>query len=144
MLGLDLVDDARFADDAARAAHDAVLVDLVAERLATASADEWEQRFVVAGVAGVHADATSPGVFWSAASRCWPTASPRCAPTPGSAPTVRWGPVVLVDGGPPAPGPGVIAGEQTAEILAGIGRSPDEVDALRTARVVASEPVAWA
>jgi len=54
----------------------------------------------------------------------------------------RWGPVVLVDGGPPAVG-GVLAGEQTDEILAAIGRTPEQIAALRAAGVVASEAVAW-
>jgi hypothetical protein len=55
----------------------------------------------------------------------------------------RWGPVVRVNGGLDAYGPGVLAGEQTDEILAELGRSSEEIAALRASRVVASEPVAW-
>ena len=55
----------------------------------------------------------------------------------------RWGPVVRIDGGPPALGPGVLSGEQTDEILVELGRSADEIAVLRAAHVVASEPVAW-
>ena len=42
----------------------------------------------------------------------------------------------------PAPFDYVRAGS-TDEILAALGRSPAEIAALRAARVVASEPVAW-
>ena len=54
----------------------------------------------------------------------------------------RWGPIVHVNGGGCA-GPGVLAGQHTDVILAGLGRSPADVATLRAARVVASEPVAW-
>jgi crotonobetainyl-CoA:carnitine CoA-transferase CaiB-like acyl-CoA transferase len=55
----------------------------------------------------------------------------------------RWGPIVRIgDGGIYAPG--VLAGEDTDEVLAGLGSAPDEIAALRTARVVASEPLVWA
>jgi crotonobetainyl-CoA:carnitine CoA-transferase CaiB-like acyl-CoA transferase len=143
VLGIDIAADARFTDGAARAEHDAALVDLVTERLATASADEWERRFVAVGIAGVRADAASPGVFWSNDEQVLANDfTPVCTHARFGTHR-RWGPVVLVDGGPPTPGPGVVAGAQTAEILARLGHSPDEVDALRVARVVASEPVAW-
>ena len=53
----------------------------------------------------------------------------------------RWGPIVLVDGGSPAYGPGVLAGEHTDRLLAELGHTADAT-ALRAARVVGSEPVA--
>ncbi len=144
VLGVDIVGDARFADDAARADHDGELAAIIGGRLGTADAAEWERRFVAAGVAGVQADAASPGVFFAHDEQVLANGfTPDCTHLRFGTHR-RWGPIVLVDGGPPAPGPGVLAGEQTTEILTGLGRSPDEVEALRTARVVASEPVAWA
>jgi hypothetical protein len=53
----------------------------------------------------------------------------------------RWGAIVRVNGGLDEYGAGVLAGEHTDEILMAMGRSAEEITALRAARVVASEPL---
>jgi crotonobetainyl-CoA:carnitine CoA-transferase CaiB-like acyl-CoA transferase len=137
-----IADDERFATVAARAAHDEELDAVLAELLAARSAAEWEERMVAARVAGVRADASTPGPFFAHHEQVLANElSPECTHARFGTHR-RWGPIVRVNGGGPA-GPGVLAGEHTDAILAGLGRSPADVATLRAARVVASEPVAW-
>jgi crotonobetainyl-CoA:carnitine CoA-transferase CaiB-like acyl-CoA transferase len=139
----DLLADPRFASADGRAVHDAELTAELADSLGKRSASDWEARFIAARVAGVRADAATPGPYFAHDPQ---VLANRFAPETTHirfGPYRRWGPVVRVDGGPAVLGPGVLAGEQTDEILAALGRSPDAIAALRTAGVVASEPVEW-
>jgi crotonobetainyl-CoA:carnitine CoA-transferase CaiB-like acyl-CoA transferase len=139
----DLADDARFATVAARLANDALLAAEIAERLGKRSASEWEERFVAARVAGLRADAATPGVFFAHHPQVLANDfAPECTHT-RFGPHRRWGPIVRLNGGLDAYGPGVLAGEHTDEILTTLGRGTDDIAALRAARVVASEPVEW-
>jgi crotonobetainyl-CoA:carnitine CoA-transferase CaiB-like acyl-CoA transferase len=139
----ELGDDVRFATATSRCDHDADLVAVLTDEIATRSADEWEKRFVAARVAGVRADGATPGVFFAHDAQVLANDfAPECSHT-RFGPHRRWGPVVRVNGGLGAYRPGVLAGEHTDEILAALGRSPNEIAALRSAGVVASEPVAW-
>ena len=52
----------------------------------------------------------------------------------------RWGPLTTMAGGRDDYGPGVLAGQETDEILEAIGRGA-EIERLRSAGVVWSEPV---
>jgi crotonobetainyl-CoA:carnitine CoA-transferase CaiB-like acyl-CoA transferase len=139
----DLLADPRFGTVADRATHDAELAAELADSLGKRSAADWESRFTAAGVAGVCADASTPGPFFAHDDQVLANGfTPECTHV-RFGPYRRWGPVVRVNGGPPTLGPGVLAGEQTDEILAGLGRTPEEIAALRAARVVGSEPVEW-
>jgi crotonobetainyl-CoA:carnitine CoA-transferase CaiB-like acyl-CoA transferase len=139
----DLAGDARFATGASRAAHDGELGATLAELLGTRPAAAWEDRLVAAGVAGVCADASTPGPFFAHHDQVLANdLAPECTHTRFGTHR-RWGPIVRVNRGGPF-GPGVLAGEHTDEILTALGRSADEITALRAARVVASEPVVWA
>ena len=139
----DLLGDPRFAEAADRAAHDAELTAELADSLGKRSAADWESRFTAAGVAGVRAEASTPGPFFAHEPQVLANGfTPECSHA-RFGPYRRWGPVVRVNGGPPELGPGVLAGEQTDEILAALGRSPEAIAALRAAGVVASEPVEW-
>ena len=107
----------------------------IAAALATASAAEWQCRFVEAGLAVVCADAASPGMCWAHDEQVLTNGF-----TPETTHTRfgvhrRWGPVVLVDGGPSSYPPGILSGEQTDAILAELGRSTDEIAAMRAVRV---------
>jgi crotonobetainyl-CoA:carnitine CoA-transferase CaiB-like acyl-CoA transferase len=138
----DHASDARFATPAARAANDAELSTLLADLLGKRPAEEWEQRMVAERVAGVRADASTPGPFFAHHEQVLANElSPECTHARFGTHR-RWGPIVRVNGGGPA-GPGVLAGEHTDVILAALGRTPDDIAALRAARVVASEPVVW-
>jgi crotonobetainyl-CoA:carnitine CoA-transferase CaiB-like acyl-CoA transferase len=139
----DLAYDDRFATAVARAANDAALATELARELQRRPAGEWEERFVAARVAGVRADASTPGPFFAHHPQMLANDfAPECSHMRFGAHR-RWGPVVRVNGGLDHYGPGVLAGEHTDKILAALGRSPTEIAALRAARVVASEPVAW-
>jgi crotonobetainyl-CoA:carnitine CoA-transferase CaiB-like acyl-CoA transferase len=139
----DLAYDHRFATAAARVANDAALATQLERELRQRPAGEWEERFVAARVAGVQADASTPGPFFAHHPQMLANDfAPECSHTRFGVHR-RWGPVVRVNGGLDHYGPGVLAGEHTDKILAALGRSATEIAALRAARVVASEPVAW-
>jgi crotonobetainyl-CoA:carnitine CoA-transferase CaiB-like acyl-CoA transferase len=136
-------DDPRFATAAARAAADEALTAVLGEALTARSAEDWERRFVAAGLAGVRADGATPGTFFAHDPQVLANEfTPECTHTRFGRHR-RWGPIVRVNGGPGDHGPGVLAGEHTDALLAELDRSPEDVAALREARVVASEPVEW-
>jgi crotonobetainyl-CoA:carnitine CoA-transferase CaiB-like acyl-CoA transferase len=140
----DLAEDARFATSADRAAHDADLAAELADVFGKRAATEWEARLVAAGVAGVRADASTPGPFFAHDELVLANDfTPECTHTRFGVHR-RWGPVVRVNGGPADLRAGVLAGEQTDALLAEIGHDTEAVAALRATRIVASEPVAWA
>lgn len=137
----DLAADPRFATATTRTAHDAALAEVLARELGRRPAADWETRFHAAGLAGVQADAASPGAFFAHDPQMLANDfAPECRHTRFGTHR-RWGPVVRVNGGLDAYRPGVLAGEHTDEILAAMGRSAEEIAALRASRVVASEPV---
>ena len=140
----DLAADGRFASRAERAAHDADLAAELADALGKRPADDWEERFVAVGVAGVRADASTPGPFFAHHAQMLANDfAPECTHTRFGVHR-RWGPIVRVNRGPEALGPGVLAGEQTDQLLTELGHDGDEIAALRAARIVTSEPVEWA
>ena len=139
----ELADDPRFATAEARAAHDAALTGALAEALSGRPASEWETRFADECIAGVRADATTPGPFFAHDPQMVANDfAPECI-HPRFGVHRRWGPVVRVNGGLDTYGPGVLAGEHSDQILTALRRDRQEIASLRTARVVTSEPVSW-
>lgn len=117
--------------------------DALAALLAQRPADEWEALGIAARVGLVRADAATPGIFFSTHEQMVGNGfAPECAHARFGTHR-RWGPIVMVNGGRPSYGPGVLAGEQTDAVLTELGLSPDEIAARRAAKVVASEPVAF-
>ncbi len=138
----DLAGDPRFATAAGRAEHDDELAAEIGVSLRTGPATRWEERFIANGVAGVRADGATPGQFFAHDPQMLANQfSPECTHARFGTHR-RWGPVVRVNGGLASYGPGVLAGEQTDDILAELGRSDAEIAQLRAARVVGSEPIA--
>ena len=138
----DLAHDPRFATAAARSTHDADLAAAVAAELRRRPAAEWEDRFHAAGVAGVQADAATPGAFFAHDPQMLANDfAPECRHLRFGTHR-RWGPVARVNGGLDSYRSGVLAGEHTDEILTAMGRSADEIAWLRASRAVASEPLA--
>lgn len=114
----------------------------VAEALQSRPSAEWEERFVRAGIAGVRADAATPGDFFAHDLQMIANDfSPECTHARFGAHR-RWGPIVRVNGGLDSYGPGVLAGQQTDRILADLGYEPAEIQQLRSRGVVTSEPIA--
>lgn len=116
--------------------------DALATAFATRSAAEWEAAFGAVGVAGVRADVATPGKAFAHDPLFLDNDfTPECTHTRFGTHR-RWGPVVHVDGGRSAYGPGVLAGEHTDAVLAELGYGEAQIADLRARRVVASEPVA--
>lgn len=135
-----VLDNPRFSTPQARAANDALLIEVLAGVFASRSAAEWEQRFVDAGLAGVRADSATPGPYFAHDPQMLANDfTPECTHARFGTHR-RWGPLVRVNGGLESYGPGVVAGQQTDDLLAELGYLQDEIDALRAVGVVGSEP----
>ena len=120
---------------------EAAMTAAIADVFAQAPAAEWEARLTTVGVGCVQADAGTVGDFLSKdahvlANDFSPVANHRRLGN-----VRRWGPLTKMAGGRTDYGPGVLAGQETSEILAEVGRSPEEIDRLKTTGVVWSEPV---
>ncbi len=133
--------DLRFASAAARREHDAELIELLAERFATADADEWERRCLARRVACVRADAAPPGVFFANDPHVRENGFAPEAAHARLGTLRRWGPLVTLAGAPPEYAHGVLAGQHTDALLRELGKSDAEIERLRAARTVGSEPI---
>ena len=101
------------------------LIAALAETFAKAPADDWESRLTAVGVGCVRADTGPVGEFLSRddhvlANRFSPVANHRRLGE-----VRRWGPLTTMAGGRDDYGPGVLAGQETDEILVEIGRVED-------------------
>ncbi len=135
-----LLVDARFTTNADRTGNAATLELLISEALCAHIASEWEAIFAKASVPCVQADAATPGEFF---------ANHEQMQINGFVPIVnharfgkirRWGSIVTVGDPTESYGPGVLAGEHTDAILNELGFNDPEIAAMRSARIVASEP----
>jgi len=136
----DLAADARFRDVASRREHADALAAALAELFATRDAAEWERCLLDAGVGCVRADEyANAGQFFLNSEHVQAN---------GFGPVVdhrvlgnyqRWGPLVTFSRNPGRYGPGVLAGQQTDELLREVGYSADEIAALRERVVVWSD-----
>ncbi len=137
----DLRDDDRFATLDKRREHDPALGALLAALFRSRDADAWEETLLSMDVGCVRADRVSPGVFWARDPHVLENGfSPRCQHARFGE-YRRWGPLVTVGGAMPSYSAGALAGDCTDTILAELGHSAEEIEQLRAAKVVASEPV---
>ena len=136
----DLARDPRFANATARREHDDALAQALAALFRGRDADSWEDLLAPVGVGCVRADAVTPGQFLARSEHVHQNGFAPRARHPRFGDLRRWGPLVTCDGGAERYGPGVLAGEHTDEILAELGRSPEEIERLRSEDVVWSEP----
>jgi CoA:oxalate CoA-transferase len=128
----ELAGDARFATNAARVEHREVLIPLLAARLRERSAEDWLRELDAAGVP-VGKVRTVPEALAAAAEAGRPATMTVSHPTAGALDLVAspiWGPTVA------APTPPPLLGEHTAEVLAELGRSSDEIASLVLRSVV--------
>ena len=124
----------------ARGQDEGALASALAEVFAQAPANEWEQRLTAVGVGCVRADAGNCGEFFSMDEHVLANGFSPIANHRRLGDVRRWGPLTTMAGGRDDYGPGVLAGQETDEILAEVGRS-DDIERLRSAGVVWSEPV---
>ena len=140
----DLVADPRFADAAARAAHDAELAGELAALFAQRDADEWERSLAAAGVGCVRADADTPGSFFAQDAHARENGFVVEADHPQIGRYLRHGPMVRFERSSERCGPGSIAGWDTESLLAELGYDAGTIARLIGGRVAASARVATA
>jgi len=116
------------------------LIAALTELFSKAPADEWERRLTAVGVGCVRADGGPVGEFLSRDEHVLANGFSPVANHRRLGDVRRWGPLTTMAGGRDDYGPGVLAGQETDEILAEIGRAAD-TDRLRAEGIVWSEPV---
>ncbi|MCL6650394.1 MAG: CoA transferase, partial [Chloroflexi bacterium] len=128
--------DPRFATPAERLVHEAELAERLGEVFCTREAAVWEQLLIPAGVPCVRAD--GPHLSQFLIYEAWCRADGVAIPVEHRRFGRIWrhGPVAKLSATPGAPGPGCELGEHTREILAELGYSEAEMQALRDKRVV--------
>ena len=138
VLGLsELGSDARFATNSGRVEHRRELVPLLAERFRSRSAEEWLAALDAAGVPAGKVRSV-PDALAAAADAGRPATVTVEHPTAGPLDLVA-SPIWGVTRRDPSPPP--LLGEHTAEVLAELGRSTDEITALAERGVIAlNEP----
>jgi crotonobetainyl-CoA:carnitine CoA-transferase CaiB-like acyl-CoA transferase len=133
VLGLDdLAGDDRFSSNSARVEHRGELIPLLAATLRERPAEEWIRELDAAGVP-VGKVRTVPDALAAAAAAGRPATVGVEHPTAGPLELVAspiWGPTRGAAAAPP------LLGEHTTEVLAELGRSPEEIEALRERGIV--------
>ena len=136
-----LANDPRFADAAGRDQHDAELAAALADLFAARPAAEWEALLTPHRVGCVVADAASPGDFFTHDEHIHANNFAPHADHQRHGNLRRWGPLTTCAGGRSDYGPGVLAGQETEQILQEIGRTKPQIANLQTHRIVWSEPI---
>lgn len=135
----DWVSDIRFETSEARRTNDSELYAEIVALLAQRTAQAWEDEMLAAGVPLVKVDARDPADFvvWDGHSEQNGFGPQVQHPTYGE--FRRWGPLVTCDGGMETYGTSPLAGEHTDRVLEELGKSPGEIESLRSSGVVYSE-----
>lgn len=125
-----LARDPRFATPQSRAEHDAALAALLAARLATRTAAQWQVELLAAGVPALRADGVDHARFMFDDPHCRENAIAVLAEQPGTPLSPRAGPVIAYSERATPIEPAAGLGEHTAAILRWLGRGDEEIAAL--------------
>ena len=136
----ELVDDAPHLADLS-ADDEPALTAAIAKVFAQAPASEWERRLTAVGVGCVQADANSVGEFLAKDEHVQANNFSPIAKHKRLGEVRRWGPLTKMAGGRDNYDPGVLAGQETDEILEEVGRQAEEITRLRAQNIVWSEPI---
>ena len=132
-----LAADPRFADHEARATHDAQLMAALGIAFKERGADEWESILTAQGIGGVRAEDTSAGHFFLTD----PAVKENGFVVETNHPTIgrfmRHGPPAHFSLTPSRAEPPHALGEDGPDILAELGFSPTQIEAMRADRLVA-------
>jgi len=129
--------DARFGSVEARAAHGAELAAELAAVFATRQAAEWEQVLTARGVACVEVSQRPLSDFTISDPSTVANGFISEVEHPLFGRHYRHGPIVTLSATPGTAGPGCLVGQHTRPILAELGYSDEEVEALRRDGIVA-------
>jgi crotonobetainyl-CoA:carnitine CoA-transferase CaiB-like acyl-CoA transferase len=131
-----LLRDPRFSTDVARADHDAELGRELEAVFAQQRADAWERALAAVRVACVQAHPGSHAAYIFDAPWAEKLGLVEDAAATGLGPYRRYGRVVRTERDVGPLGPADVAGAQTRSILAELGYTDDQVEALLSQRVV--------
>lgn len=133
----DLAADPRFADAASRGANTRALIDSLTAVFATKPAVDWERELLSQGIGcvSVHTDLIETMLFDDSFGRASGYVVDVHHPVFDDHP--RLAPYIRFSRSATRALPGVLAGQHTDQILAGIGKTPDEIEDLRQRNVVA-------
>jgi crotonobetainyl-CoA:carnitine CoA-transferase CaiB-like acyl-CoA transferase len=105
------------------------------------TSESWEARLWPARVGCMRADGPGPGSVWLEDPQVRANHLAVGVEHARFGETLRWGPLVTVNGQADRYGPGALSGDHTDTILRDLGRNDEQIRALREAGVVGSEPV---
>jgi crotonobetainyl-CoA:carnitine CoA-transferase CaiB-like acyl-CoA transferase len=127
----DLIEDARFAGEESRLAHDAELAALLCEVFRGRSAGEWESLLAAADVACVRADERTPGAFWNEDPHVRQNGFVREVEHPAWGKLRRHGPTVTFSECEGRFGPGTVLDQHTDMVLAELGYTAADINRFR-------------
>ena len=132
----DLIDDPRFADAAARRAHDEELAEVLAGVLATRSADQWEASLSEAGVGCAEVFHGSASEFTATTRSLLDAGLTFEVEDPTFGKVVRYGVPVKLSETPGRVAAGCLRGQHNDRILSELGYGPAQIGALKEAGIV--------
>lgn len=132
----DLLKDLRFKTEALRKANDNDLSSIFAEVFIEKTADAWEKLLVAVDVGCVKADGPVMGSFLEKEPHVLDNGFVVEVEHPQFGKYLRHGSLVFLSETPPQYRPGTVPGQHTKALMQEIGYNQEQMDALRTKRVI--------
>ncbi len=132
----DLLQDARFTDDASRRANDEALASELAAMFAAKPASEWERLLTAADVGCVQAEDRGMYHFFSEDAHVEQNELTTDVHHPRFGAFWRYAPALRFSRAASVAGPGIMRGQHTIPILSELGYSESQIHELRSKRVL--------